>query len=114
MWRLAARGPRDLSGRRRLRASGFRPPPASLDLGLGTVAHFQPEKLREVAAGQDLLAGGSLPGQREAHAGLGDEVLLVHRAKPEEKLGLLVEACANAVEDRRDVLAHRGPVRTAA
>ena len=45
---------------------------------------------------------------------LGDQFHLVHAAQPEEQFGLLVEARADAIQHRRDMLAHAGPVRATA
>src|SRR5580692_12233934 len=45
---------------------------------------------------------------------MGQQFILVDAAQFKEKLRLFVESRTNAIERRRDVLAHVGPVRTAA
>ena len=43
-----------------------------------------------------------------------DEFVFIHAAQHEKKLRLFVEPGANSIEHRRNMLAHAGPVRTAA
>ena len=50
----------------------------------------------------------------QARPGLADEVLGIHPPQAEKQLGLLIEACAHAIEHGGHVLAHRGPVRATA
>src|SRR5207247_2598508 len=72
--------------------------------------HLQPEQLRQALAAKNFIRERAALGQRNAAAGLGDQILLVDPAQLEEEFGLLVEPGADAVEYRRNVLAHRGPV----
>ena len=87
-------GGRDAAPCRRLRAFGFRSPVAVLRLGLCTLSHLQSEHLGELAGVEDFPRGRSFLGQRETRTGPGDQLLLVHLAQPEEKVGLLSDGYA--------------------
>ena len=78
------------------------------------VRQLHAEHRRQVRIREDLPGRRRLLRQPRRGARAGEEVLLVHLPQPEEQLRLLVEARAHAVQHRRDVLAHRGPVRAAA
>ena len=80
-------------------------------LGVALPAMSRP-KIAERSSPAEKLAGGrSLLRQRSRLACVDDQFLLVHRAQAEEKLGLVIEPRADAVQHRRDMLAHAGPVR---
>ena len=78
-------------------------------------ANSTPKTAARSALLQDL-AGRRGPSWRAARRlpALAIEVLLVHLPEAEQQLGLVVETRADAVEHRGDVLAHGGPVGTAA
>ena len=53
-------------------------------------------------------------GERRLPSRICDQFLFVHAMQPEEQFRLPIEPDADAIENRRSVLAHIGPVRTAA
>src|SRR5271157_12701 len=91
-----------------------RHPTWGIGAGGCALGHIQSEELGKVFPAEDLGSIRSLLGQREPLTGLGDEFLLVDFMESKKEFGLLVQPGADAVEDRRDMLAHRGPVRATA
>ena len=78
------------------------------------VRQFDIEQLGELRILEHSAAFGSLRWQRQACRGARDQIVRVDPARREEQLRLIVQTSSDAVECRRDVLAHRSPIRAAA
>ena len=76
--------------------------------------HVQPEDGRDVIALQNLLGGGSLLRRGQDFVDIGDQIILIHSSQAEQKFWPFVQPRADAVQDGRDVLAHRRVIGTAA
>src|SRR4051794_356849 len=83
-------------------------------IGPGRFSHLQPEQGREIATLEHLGWAWRWLCQRKVLSGTGEQVMFVHVAQHKQKLGLFVESGPNAIQSRCNVLAHVGPVRTAA
>lgn len=79
-------------------------------LGAGALRHVEAENPGEVFASEKLAGGRPLLGDRSRLTRVDDQIRLVHPAQAEEKLGLAIEPRADAIQHRRDMLAHIGPV----
>ena len=77
------------------------------------LAHVQAKQRRHIVGLQHLTNRWTLFGHRQ-RTDLADQIILVHRAQPEQQLRLGIEPRADAQQRRRDVLAHRGVVRATA
>src|ERR1035437_363977 len=88
--------------------------PGQPGIGASAWRHVQSKESREVFAAEDLVGGRRSLRLRKRLSGPGDELLFVHVVQTEEEVGLMVQPRADAIEHRRHMLAHAGPVRTTA
>ncbi len=87
---------------------------AARQLGASAFSHVQSEESRQVFATEDLRGSRRPFRLRNALPSARDEFLLVQVMQPEEKVGLLIQPRPDAVEHRRNMLTHVGPIRTTA
>ena len=81
---------------------------------MGSFSHLQPEQSRNIAVVKHLRRAGRCSCQRKILSGTGEQFIFIHVAQHKKKLRLFVEPGADAIERRRNVLAHVCPIRTAA
>src|ERR1039457_2479936 len=84
--------------------------PGQPRVGTGALRHVEAENLGEVFASEKLAGGRSLLRQWNCLARVDNQFHLIHSTQAEEKFGLVIEPRADAVQHRRDMLAHAGPV----
>src|ERR1035441_8945660 len=80
----------------------------------GAPRHVEAEHRGEVLASKTLAGGRRLLPEWRRLARAGEQFDLVHATQTEQQLGLVIEPRADAIQHRRDVLAHIRPIRATA
>jgi len=81
---------------------------------VGSIDHLQPEQGGDITIIKHLGCGRYCFFQRKFLSGICKQLVLVDTAQREKQCGLFVEPGADAIEYRRDVFTHAGPVGAAA